>query len=218
MWAVRGKGLVRPKFFRVQHLLLITGGDEYFARPQGACCSHCGQANAAGAKDEDGFASHELSTPDAVNGDGERLDERALMPRQVAGQHVTASGLARDELGEAAPLNWIHVEALFVLPLPAIPAGQAGTSVPEGVHGHTLAYQRGVNPRADCNDFSGDFVASGILVGLGLVHVHLQIRAAYACRVHSHHRIAWACGRLWMRFDDHPAHPVEKCRLHCRHT
>ena len=90
--------------------------------------------------------------------------------------------------------------------------------MPDYFHRHALPQQGRVNPGAYLHHITRDLMSRRKLVRLGLVHVHLQVRAAYPDRPHAQYHVARAGLRLLCLSHLHTSVAVEESRLHRSHV
>ncbi|TKW55741.1 hypothetical protein CTA1_10678 [Colletotrichum tanaceti] len=153
------------------------------------------QADGAGAHDDDGGAGGHAGLLGDVDGDGQRLDERALLQRDVVRQLVAKVGGRDPEAGEGAVVGGrggeAHLGAEVVVAGEAVGAAAARVARLEG---HAVADAERLDALAHLDDGAGRLVAEHHRVldhevpdGAVLPVVH--VRAADARVVDGHEHI-----------------------------
>lgn len=118
------------------------------------------QAHGPGAHDDDGLAGRDAGLAHDVHGDGEGLDQRALLERHGVGQLVAEVGGRGPEAGQGAVVGGrggeAHLGAQVVV---AAEAGGAAAAGVAGLEGDAVAGLEGRHGGAGAHDGAGGLVA-----------------------------------------------------------
>ena len=118
------------------------------------------QADGAGTHDDNGLAGLDLGLLGDVHGDGEGLDEGALLEGDGLGELVAEVGGGGPEAGQGAVIGGsggeLHVRAEVVVARKALDAAAAGVA---GLESDAVADGEGLDGVADGNDGAGRLVA-----------------------------------------------------------
>ncbi|KAH8720262.1 hypothetical protein HC256_000663 [Beauveria bassiana] len=153
------------------------------------------EADGASAHDDDGAARPHVALPDNVHGDGERLNQRALLQRDLVGQLVAKVGRRRPQTRQRAVVRRRrgenHLGAQIVLARAAVLAASAAVA---GLEGDAVAGLEIRDGGAYLDDGAGGLVAEdhGLpddKVADGAVHVVVHVAPADASVVDGYQHI-----------------------------